>query len=870
MPFASAAEGRSLAYDDAYFQYIDFFAFLKDVMTGKQSVAYSFSNYLGQGSFALFTYYLSSPFDLIMLFLNKEQILIYFDLIIVLKLSLSALTFSWFLSGRFRDRLPVVFNICLSVGYAMMQFDLHQCYNVFYLDGIYMLPLMMLGVYYCVNENRTVYLSVTTALSILFCWYNGCINCVFSLFYLTFEIALSPDMKSGAEKVSSPDGELWKSLKAGTGSPDTRSGAVIKKLKNYVLAMAPGVLISMVVLIPTYYELRLGKGDSFDLSFFRFQLRGNPLDLIRNYYLTSGQTWSGMTNTVFCGCLTLVAVIGVFSIKKERIPLREKLVYLYMIVMMALMIYFKPFYILLSLLKEGTGHTGRSLYLGCFILLFLAAVFLSNTDASRPAILIPSVIVYLGLFIYLTRGVDAGNANAYRYTCIGIIVSLILITAYKVITDRYTSENGITSDTGTATDTGAVTVRYITLITIALLVCVCAEAVYNGRSVIGIYAAYNETEFERYEREGQALINDLKEYDPSFYRINQTGNRDMDYNKTTANYNEPLAFGYASVGVYTSTPHASQLDFLEKAGYRNERRTPTVVHNSPFISLDSILGVKYVLSAYEIPGMEKVDEIESRDDMDVYLNPSALPVALRIKSPVAAAGSDDPFSYNEAMLSALTHSDVKIFEKVPFKITHTVKDEHNNISFEIDNPGGNRVLYGYVPWIKRNYDADINMNDRIHMAYSNWNSPTLFYIPAEEGEDKAVVTVTEDSDSNVDEEAAVFYALDLDELLKVTAPLRDAAANETDISDGKVRIAADAGKDEYLFTTIPYDAGWTVRNNGRKITPVIWEDCMMIIPLEEGHNEITMDYRIPALAAGMAVSAVGIILLAGIFWGRRR
>ena len=154
VPFSSYESGFSLAVDDAYFQFIDFLAYFKDVLSGKQSLRYTFGSFLGQNNIALYSYYLASPFNLLLLFFRKENILIFFDMIILLRLCTSAFTFSWFLTGRFEEALSPVFCIALSTGYGLMQYLLHQNYLINYLDGIYMLPLMMLGVYRAVSENK--------------------------------------------------------------------------------------------------------------------------------------------------------------------------------------------------------------------------------------------------------------------------------------------------------------------------------------------------------------------------------------------------------------------------------------------------------------------------------------------------------------------------------------------------------------------------------------------------------------------------------------------------------------------------------------------------------------------------------------------
>ena len=142
---------------------------------------------------------------------------------------------------------------------------------------------------------------------------------------------------------------------------------------NYARAMLPGVLLSCVYFIPTLYELRLGKAeDGIDWYLLKDFLRGNPLELVRNYYIGSGRVWSGMLNDVFCGMTALLGVIGLFCVPKRVMAFKDKLIYACLLIFMVCMYYLSPFYFLFSLLKQSANHTGRYLYLGCFILVYMA------------------------------------------------------------------------------------------------------------------------------------------------------------------------------------------------------------------------------------------------------------------------------------------------------------------------------------------------------------------------------------------------------------------------------------------------------------------------------------------------------------------
>ena len=70
---------KSAAIDDAKIQYIDFFTYYVDVLRGTRSLTYDFSNMLGGSSVGLFSYYLASPFNLLLYFFGKEGVYRFFD-----------------------------------------------------------------------------------------------------------------------------------------------------------------------------------------------------------------------------------------------------------------------------------------------------------------------------------------------------------------------------------------------------------------------------------------------------------------------------------------------------------------------------------------------------------------------------------------------------------------------------------------------------------------------------------------------------------------------------------------------------------------------------------------------------------------------
>ena len=92
---------NSLATMDANIQYIDFFAYLKDVLAGKNNISYSFGKTLGGTNAAVFSYYLASPLNLLVIFFSKSNLHSFFDILVAIKCGIAAVTMHIFLRERF-------------------------------------------------------------------------------------------------------------------------------------------------------------------------------------------------------------------------------------------------------------------------------------------------------------------------------------------------------------------------------------------------------------------------------------------------------------------------------------------------------------------------------------------------------------------------------------------------------------------------------------------------------------------------------------------------------------------------------------------------------------------------------------------------
>ena len=86
IPFGNAA----LLYKDGEQQMVDLFCWYKDVLSGKSSIDYTFTKYLGGSNFGVFSYYLASPFCLLAVFFDKTQMPLFINVLYVLKASFAS------------------------------------------------------------------------------------------------------------------------------------------------------------------------------------------------------------------------------------------------------------------------------------------------------------------------------------------------------------------------------------------------------------------------------------------------------------------------------------------------------------------------------------------------------------------------------------------------------------------------------------------------------------------------------------------------------------------------------------------------------------------------------------------------------------
>lgn len=813
-PFGSNA----LSAVDARIQYLDFFSYGKGILTGIHRPFYTFDKALGGNIWGVVAYYMLSPFNLFILFFDQSQFNTFYNLLVVIKLSLCSATMAFYLRRRF-ESLSSVLVVLLAVSFGLMQYNLEQAKNIMWLDPIYMLPLLLWGTYKVQQGEGITFLTIVTALSLVMNWYMGFIVAMFAGIWSVWEyIYLRLDGKFN-----------WKDF---IRNEMVTAGAIL---------LAVGII--GIILVPAFAAMATGRA-GIDWHFLNLHYDGKILALLQG--LTAGAVSDQRKVSLFCGSLGLFGFISYFVL--SDINRKQKLWAGLWIIFALLVFYWKPFFFLFSLLKDASSYWYRYSFVAIVPILYLAAEFYAhlNEETFEWKNVYWGILVFPLLLLIRDKYRPFPDIRLAAVSC-AIFCILLLILYFRSHSLRKFS-------------------THHPWIVAGLSVLLLGEIGLNTGHLMYVYRNPDVKKYQDYVQQVQKQVRQLPS--DGIYRVNQTKPFLTWPDGITANFNEPLAYGYRGISSYTSSPDNTQLHFMDRMGYRQGSDNLNVIVGS-VLGTDSLLGVRYILSAIPVNGyqVDRAQRIYNKES--VYFNPYALPIAFLTQGSIEEREipySGNPFDYQNKLFSYLSGKNADLYMPLESRMK---KISDKEIIYTASTPDvGNVAIYGNIP-TPFDLNGNIWINSKQKQGYSRWLAPSVFYIPHENSEtshDVKFVTERPIPD-NIDPQ---FYALDLEKLGKIVEELRKGEAEITDFRDGYVKMNVSGQKGQLLFTSIPTDKGWNVRLNGRKIKPVEIAGCLMGIVLDDGQNTIEMDYILPGGKAGIAVSAISLLILGFYAYKRKR
>ncbi|MCR5145568.1 MAG: YfhO family protein [Lachnospiraceae bacterium] len=802
--------------DDMDIQYLDFFSYLLNVIHGKDSILYTIHNGLGGSGFGVFSYYLASPFNILLFFFDQAQLPLFVDVVISLKIGLCTMTFSIFAMNRM-PKVRTYWVFVLSICYGLMQYNIAQSFNIMWLDGVYMLPLVALGIYKLVWDKKIGFFSLVTGLTIIFNWYIGGVICVFTLFWLVVEYFMK--IISLNQKIDIID--------------------ILQIVLKYAVSMINSVFISAVIFLPSIFELQKGRGKSFDWQMLKNEFLWSPFNLLKSTFITS--TSSQFEASLFCGSVVVVLMLFYFfAVKRDWL---KKVMMLLVLVVAGMSLCYRPLFFLFSLFKEASSYYYRYSFLVIFCMIFIALLGAEkvNDEVNHIAFIISVGVCILGeIFAWnLSKTMDIK----------WMIITLVMEVIFMLLIVIMGKTNG----------------KVQLVVNVVLIIAMLLEIGVNTKELFDIYYINWDSEaYRTYVKEQEEQLINIKGREG---RIHQTLNRRRDEGGVpglSANWNEGLGYGYKSISSYTSCPDAQTTELLNQLGYRSEVDRITIT-NCPILATDSILGVKYLLSDYDVRGYEKRDE-HKLNGKCVYENPFALPMAFTIDNVVEDICAENTFQWTNMFLRQFSKKDLDVYKKKECSIENiSGREKVYNVSCD----GEKEVLYGDLVWNDEFYTYEflggttVNVNEEYEIAYAQWLSQSVFYIPTENGTRNSKVHIKSGRELGLKDE--LFYALDLNSLKEVTSEIQK---NEISMNIDGNEMSTTVVSDEptNLMVLIPYDESWKLQVNGENANIKRCGGDFMSIPIGIGENEIELTYEPKGLRLGMLLTMVAVLALIVMFY----
>lgn len=222
----------SIAWCDMCQQTIPLLCEFKDILSGKSNLWLSLENAGGMNFFGVYFFNLSSPFTYLIVFFEKSKIAVAVNLMVALKLSLSATTFGFWLKSEVKDASPLVV-VCLGVLYAFSGWSLMYYQILSWLDILYVFPLLLLGLKFLAKNKSPVLYIVSMFACVLFHFYLSWAVVIFVCLYASVTVLQD---KENCKKFA----------------------------KNFIISSIISALLSAIVIIPAFLQyLKSMRGGDF-------------------------------------------------------------------------------------------------------------------------------------------------------------------------------------------------------------------------------------------------------------------------------------------------------------------------------------------------------------------------------------------------------------------------------------------------------------------------------------------------------------------------------------------------------------------------------------------------------------------------------
>lgn len=806
---------------DSYHQYGSFFSEFYEKILGGGSMLYTWNGGMGINFWAIAAYYLFSPFNIIFLIFPRALMLEAFTFIIMLKVACSGLTFAYYISKHYKKNdISIVF---FSVFYALSGWVIGYNWNIMWLDCVVLLPLIILGLERLVKDGKGLMYGITLGCCIAFNYYIAIMVCIFMVLYF-FVLFIQKRKKTF---------KLF-----------------IRRGLSFISYSLLGGGLAAVVILPAMYALM--KTHSAETGFPEtLKFYNSFVDIMsQQFAFTTPTKLSGLPN-LYCGVIVLLFVV--LYIFRKRTPLRYKVPRLILLVFLILSCNVN----VLDFIWHGFHFPNSLPNRFTFIYIFLTLTMCYEVYLMLKEYAIwQYCVAFFASMLFVVAAYMWGKESREIYV---YIITMALIWAYFLIISFYKMNR-----------------RKRGIARIVLCCLLSLEAIANCVFGLCTNGSINRTSYNA-KLDDAALIRDYIGDDDNqkLYRteLNEFKGR-----------NNATWLGFKSISMFSSTLSAGLDELIDHLGFFAAVNKFSYEGATRFT--DDIFGVKYLVSEKNLESIRGFNSIQKVGEQYLYLNPTALSFGFMAKEEYAdyVGASNYPWENLNEMAKVLSGVSEDIFE-IEYIVGEPVVeggtinkyDEYKYYLKKESGASSTTMTYTYTPTYTREryiYFESAQMS-KLTVTINGTSrsfSDTRGHI-VDLGvigpEDTVELKYTLKDSSSGGYIITGLFGLEETVYQQVYDSLAEEQLNVEKYTDTSIEGTIHANEDGIMYTSIPYDTGWKVYVDGKKVETFSVNDSLMYIHLTAGEHTIKMTYMPTGFMPGLIISLLCLAIAVVVYMRAR-
>lgn len=816
----------SIMASDSFSQFSNFHASFHNVLMGKQNIFYTWNASLGLNYLALVSYYLGGIFTPLVALVPNQWMPDTLYFLTLLKFGCSGLSF-WFFS-RHTYKVQPIFHVGMATIYALMAFTVVHSELIMWLDTFVWLPLILLGIHRVMDNQKPRLLFISYFILFVSNFYFGFMVGIFSLLYYLARLLSD-----------------WRKYK--------------NSLPHYFLTSLLAGAASMIIILPTLLDLRangetlteITKWKTPDTSWFDL--------IVKNMVGVYDTTKYGSIPFIYIGLLPLV--FCTFYFVSRKIPWKNKLLFGSIFSLLIASFYLEP----LNLFWHGFHAPNMFLFRYSFLMsvlvIILAGYALEAFKREDTLILASIIIGWSLLFIaaYSFKGPDD-----YEYvTVFHLAVTVGLLMGYLIL--------GVLFDYLAGKHRKSKKGRLLLPFIFSALV--FAEITANSVQLVqGILEDWNYPSrslyTEPYRDYKDAVETVKKRNDDEFYRME---------NLTPVSSNDAFNYGFSGVSMFSSIRNRNTSTLLNSLGFRSRGTNLNIRYSNNTLIMDSLLGIRYNQTKNHL--FKYGFEIDYHNDTyTMYHNQFAASLGILTNNDLYSVSfpENDNLSSQENLLNQLAGTNAAYFSSVypeiietrntqlietegTLRIKEEKKEQGQTITWTVNVPAHKQAYLSLFPKNFAELDgayAELTVNgikqkSQINISGQYYN---LGYFP---NDSTITFTVTFTGTESLSFMNPPIILLDIPAYEEAMTRVQKNNV-PFQVKGRKAKASVSVDEDSVLFTTIPFDKGWSAKVNGKKVEIKDFKNAFVTLPLEKGVNIIELTF----LPQGFLI---GLILCIGSF-----